>query len=316
MLLRSPPYRTLLATVFLTASTALSVAQNSTLKVTPYVDGGYTRTEDKRDSSPSVTESWQLTAGFDLAVTSWLEIGGGGTFGEGDSRFGAGPVINSTDPLFPGTSQVLGGDADSESWTVFGRTTVTLPNNFSLGAIAGYTETDTRETRESVLRGPNGANAVDQSWTRDSDTAFVGGNIAYTHRWTQWFAVPSARILYTNTHSGSYNVFTTIDGPGLLNTSQVAQAEASDDDLLRGQLGSDIGYFFQSGTAYFVPIFRAYWVHDFDLPEGFRDRDAADLAASLNYIDGGLTIGGEFQTTVGRDETETYGGRGYLLYKF
>ncbi|MGQ0673840.1 MAG: autotransporter outer membrane beta-barrel domain-containing protein [Hyphomicrobium sp.] len=283
------------------------------IKITPYVDGGYTRVQDKRTESPSLSDNWQLTAGLDLAVTTWLEIGGGVTIGDGDTDFGRGPVTIVTNGADFFTSQVVGGEAKTQSWTVFGRATVTLPGNFGLGAIGGYSETEADEVRDLELTGISTAR---QSWSRDSENWFIGGNISYTQRWDRWFAVPGARVLYTDTHNAPYRVVSRIDDPLNGTFFQTADVVATDDDLLRGQFGTDIGYFFQCGSAYLVPILRAYWVHDFNLSDGFRDRDAADLSASLNYIDGALTLGGEFQTTVGRDETETYGGRGYLLYKF
>ena len=261
------------------------------------LETSYSAAVDNRPNGRGKVQGLDTTATFLVTPNQWLSIGGGLNYGDGSKQFGVGQDAAG--------ASVLGGSAHTSALLGFGLATVNLSRELSASFFAGYGKFSTSESLDYATSRV--------SWKYDGETRILGAGLAYKHTWENFFVVPGVQIGFTEVNNQDYKaiqrnkitgVETTLDGLGYR------------DDQTRGRVGAALGYVLQDGEAKIVPAVSAFWVHYLDLYRGFWDRDGADLAASLTYINGPLSFGAELKTTAGFEDFNVRSGRVFVNYNF
>ncbi|WP_134496579.1 autotransporter outer membrane beta-barrel domain-containing protein [Microvirga pakistanensis] len=235
--------------------------------------------EDERPLTASRGRAWQSTSGIDYTFDRAFSIGVGVSAAH----------AHTTEFAIPGrteTNSVIG----------FARATAYFLGNFNAGLIGGYGVGETDGSR--LIQGNL------DIYSRDTNVTFLGAHIGASFQNQGFFFNPAARILVSRSDS---DPFQTSLGLGVLGLP---------DDFTRASFGSDVGYSFDVGGLTVKPAVRAFFIYDINLPKGYTDRTALDLAAVLNVQSGNLTGGVEALTTLGRTDMNSYIFRGFASYRF
>jgi len=247
--------------------------------ISAFADSSLTFEKDSRPGRFSKDRVWQSTIGTEIGVAPNLSLSAGLTYMRVDRSF-----------------RLQAGDYASNGATGYVGASVSFLDVWTLQVSAGYGLAEVDQTHVVAdLPVAGGYTSI---------ARFAGATLSGTYYFGDLLVQPFSQIVYADTRY-----------PALVEQAEFVHRGVLD-TVARAGIGAEAAYPFVFDRVLVAPVLRGAFLYDLNLPTGYTDRTAFEVAGGLNVLSGSLTAGARISATLARDAYVSRGVRAFVSYRF